>query len=111
VRACINVRLLVHDGVHQIAPKLVEAERLPHAAHELEHVLGLWQRLGHALVLPGAALRPRRQGRALGGDAEAAEPLVGQEPRREGHQRDVDVAERARPRRSRATRPARPPAP
>jgi hypothetical protein len=35
------VRLLVHDGVHQIAPKLVEAERLPHAAHELEHVLGL----------------------------------------------------------------------
>jgi hypothetical protein len=72
---------------------LVEAERLPHAAHELEHVLGLRQRLGHALVLPDAALRPRHQGRALGGDAEAAEPLVGQEPRREGHQRDVHVAE------------------
>ena len=71
---------------------LLDAQPLLHPADEVVDLLGRVEVLGDAGAL-GAALGPGGQPRALLLHADAAEAVVGEEPRREGHERDVDEAE------------------
>jgi hypothetical protein len=71
---------------------LLDAQPLLHPADEVVDLLGRVEVLGDAGAL-GAALGPGGQPRALLLHADAAEAVVGEEPGREGHERDVDEAE------------------
>jgi len=85
------VRYYSHRPIGQSI--LFDAEPLLQPADELVDLVGRVQVLGDAGAFR-AALGPGGEPGALLLDAEVPEPFVGEEPRREWHERDVDEAER-----------------